>query len=61
MKCVLRCLCLPPNVSMRVISNLSNYCPEQNFLLVDPIMYDNYYEMKLFFCTRVTKENMLYC
>lgn len=33
----------------------------RNFLLFDPTMYDDYYEMKLFFCTKVAKENMLYC
>lgn len=31
----------------------------KNFLLVDPTMYN--YEKKLFFCTRIAKENMLYC
>lgn len=32
----------------------------KNFLLVDPTMYDNYYEKKLFFCTRIAKYIHIY-
>ena len=33
-----------------------NIVINKNFLLVDPTVYDNHYEMKLFFCTRIAKE-----
>jgi len=38
--------------SSQIYQNIAN----KNFLLVDPTVYDNHYEMMLFFCTRITKE-----